>query len=199
MSDLPTLSCVPVPNIVAEEMLQNISRALCFPAEATPEQNQSLTRQLVYTTLSFEPRDGLEIQLSTMVYGHCGMIFDSMKDVYSGLTPMEKLRIKRNIVDMDQKLLALLREYRAERERPLAKAHEIPAPEAEDETEVEAQAPEPEAAPGPEAEEPMHPSTRAANHPHRAAATYRSGRPDKSANRRPMPGHQRNPGGHPPG
>jgi outer membrane biosynthesis protein TonB len=131
MTDLNTLTCEPIPNVVAHEMLQNISLAICHPAEASPEQAASLTRQLVYTALAFDPRDGLEIQLAGMVYGHCGLILDSMKDVQSGLTPMEKLRIKRNIVDMDNKLLALLREYRAERERPAAQRPTVQAPVAQ--------------------------------------------------------------------
>ena len=57
MTDLNTLTCEPIPNVVAHEMLQNISLAICHPAEASPEQAASLTRQLVYTALAFDPRD----------------------------------------------------------------------------------------------------------------------------------------------
>ena len=186
MTDLNTLTCEPIPNVVAHEMLQNISLAICHPAEASPEQAASLTRQLVYTALAFDPRDGLEIQLAGMVYGHCGLILDSMKDVQSGLTPMEKLRIKRNIVDMDKKLLALLREYRAERERPAAQRPTVQAPVAQQPEAPPPKAPPPEPSPpepSPAAEaapDPAPAATPAASHP-RPPAAPRPATPQQAA------------------
>ena len=114
--------CQPLPRPVAEEMLQVVARAICDRPGDNPAQRESRTRQMVHTTLGFEPRDGLEYMLSTLVFAHFNLILDSMHDVFNGQMDLMKARTKTTIVALDRSMLALVKELREAGRRPLAEA-----------------------------------------------------------------------------
>jgi hypothetical protein len=119
-----TATCQPLPRSVAEEMLQVVARAICDRPGDSPVQRESRTRQMVHTTLGSEPRDGLEYMLSTLVFAHFNLILDSMHDVFQGQLDLVKARTKTTIVALDRSMLALVRELREARKRPLEQAAE---------------------------------------------------------------------------
>lgn len=112
--------CQPLPKSVAEGMLQTATRALCDRPADSAEQRDSLTRQLIYSTLGFEPRDGLEYMIASLVFGHYHAILDSMRDVFQGQMDSVKAKTKSGIVGLDRMMLSYVREMRMVRRRPLA-------------------------------------------------------------------------------
>ena len=115
-----TVPCQPLPRTVAEEMLQVVARAICDRPKDQPAQRDSRTRQMVYGTMSFDPRDGLEYMLATMMVGHYNLILDGMFDVLQGPAEMVKARTRSTVVSLDRALLSFLKEMRLSRLRPLA-------------------------------------------------------------------------------
>jgi hypothetical protein len=113
-------TCQPLPQSVAQEMLQVVARAICDRPGDNPAQRESRTRQMVYSTMGFQPRDGLEYMLSTMLVGHFNLILDSMHDVFLGQVDTMKARTKATIVALDRSILAFVRELRLAGMRPLA-------------------------------------------------------------------------------
>ena len=116
--------CQPLPQSVAEEMLQVVARALCDRPDDTSAQRESRIRQMVHSTAGFEPRDGLEYMLSGLVFGHFNLILDSMRQVFEGQVDAMNMRSKTTIVALDRSLFMLLKELRIGRTRPLAKRAE---------------------------------------------------------------------------
>jgi len=49
-------------------MLQVVTRAICDRPGDSPAQRESRTRQMAHTALAFEPRDGLEYMLASLVF-----------------------------------------------------------------------------------------------------------------------------------
>jgi hypothetical protein len=139
-----TATCQPIPQSVAQEMLQVVARAVCDRPGETDAQRESRTRQMVHATLGCEPRDGLEYMLSTLVFAHFNLILDSMRDVFQGQMDSVKQRTKTNIVALDRSMLGLLKELRAERKRPLTRTADDAPPEA-----IAAQTPPGPTPPGP--------------------------------------------------
>jgi hypothetical protein len=136
--------CQPLPQSVAEEMLQVVARAICDRPGDNPAQRASRTRQMVYSTMGFQPRDGLEYMLATMLIGHFNLILDSMHDVFLGQIDTMKARTKTTITALDRTMLAFVRELRLSGLRPLARGA---AMEAADQTMAgvtDQPAPEPE-------------------------------------------------------
>ncbi len=119
-----TSSCQNLPISVAEEMLQVVARAICDRPGDNPSQRESRTRQMVHTTLGFEPRDGLEYMLSTLVFAHFNLILDSMHDVFQGQMDSMKARTKTTIVALDRSMLTLVKELREARKCSLARVEE---------------------------------------------------------------------------
>ena len=119
-----TPHCQPLPRSLAEEMLQVVARAMCDRPADSAAQRESRTRQMVHSTLGFEPRDGLEYMLSTIAFGHFQLILDSMRDVFQGQTDAMKARTKTTIVALDRAMLEMIRELRAVRRRPVARSAE---------------------------------------------------------------------------
>ena len=113
-------TCHPLPLSVAKEMLQLVARSLCVIPGDNPAQRESRTRQMVYTTMGFEPRDGLEYMLSTLSIGHFYLILDSMRDALRGQMDEIKGRTKTTMVAMDRAMLGMLKEMRVQQQRPLA-------------------------------------------------------------------------------
>ena len=120
---------LPLPRSLAEEIFQATARAICDRPDETPDQRDSRTRQLVYTTLSLAPRDGLEFMLATLVSGHFSMILDAMRDAHMVEAGAARVRARAGVVALDRALISLLRDYRKERARPIAS--EAPRPEAQ--------------------------------------------------------------------
>src|SRR5258708_2825055 len=116
--------CQPLPQPVAEEMLQVVARAICDRPGDSSTQRDSRTRQMVHSVLGFEPRDGLEYMLSTIAFGHFQLILDSMRDVFQGQTDAMKARTKTTIVALDRAMLDMVKELRVTRRRPMAGAVE---------------------------------------------------------------------------
>jgi hypothetical protein len=116
--------CQPLPQTVAEEMLQVVARALCDRPGDSAAQRDSRTSQMVHTTLGFAPRDGLEYMLSTLAVGHFHLILDSMHDVFHGQLDLMKAKTKAGIVALDRAMIELLKELRIGRNRPVARSVE---------------------------------------------------------------------------
>jgi hypothetical protein len=111
-------TCQPLPNDIAAEMLQVVTRAICDRPGDNPAQRDSRTRQMIYTTMGFEPRDGLEYMLTTMVVGHYHLLLDSMSDIFQGQMDQMKARTKTTIVALDRSMLGFVKEMRVARRRP---------------------------------------------------------------------------------
>jgi hypothetical protein len=125
--------CQPLPQSLAEEMLQVVARAICDRPGDSSTQRDSRTRQMVHSVLGFEPRDGLEYMLSTIAFGHFQLILDSMRDVFHGQTDALKARTKTTIVALDRAMLEMVRELRFSGRRPTARSAEQASFEAGDE------------------------------------------------------------------
>ena len=111
-------ACLPLSREVSKDLLEVAARAVCDRPGESPAQCESRTAQLVHSTLGFLPRDGLEYILATLVFGHWGMILDSMHDVHIGMTASLKARTKSGIVQMDRAMMDMVRELRAAAVRP---------------------------------------------------------------------------------
>ena len=115
-----TAHCHPIPGDTAQALLAFATRAICDRRGETSEQGASRTRQLVHTALGFEPRDGLEYMLATLIHGHFSLILDSMRDVFQADPGPGTHRTKTGIVALDRAMLSMLRELRLARRRPAA-------------------------------------------------------------------------------
>jgi len=138
--------CHPLPNQVAEEMLQVAARAMCDRPGENPAQRDSRTTQMVHSVLSLAPRDGLEYMLSILVAGHFNLILDSLREALGheasgGQTEAAKARTKSTMVGLDRVFVGMIRELREERKRPLEKSAatartgvqaDVPAPRPEE-------------------------------------------------------------------
>ena len=111
-------ACLPLPREISEEFLQVAARSVCDRPGESPEQCSSRTAQLVHASLGFLPRDGLEYILATLVFGHWGMILDSMRDVHVGMTASLKARTKSGIVQMDRAMMQMIEKLQAAGVRP---------------------------------------------------------------------------------
>jgi hypothetical protein len=111
-------ACLPLPREVSEDLLQVAARSVCDRPGESPEQCASRTAQLVHASLGFLPRDGLDYILATLVFGHWGMILDSMHDVHVGMTAAMKARTKSGIVQMDRAMMDMVRVLQAAGVRP---------------------------------------------------------------------------------
>jgi len=114
-------TCEPLPQSVAEEMLQVVARAICDRPGESPLQRDSRTRQMVHSTLGMRPRDGLEYMLSTLVVGHYNLLLHSMHEVFQGQADTMSARPKSTIVALGRAMIGMVKELRTERKRPLAK------------------------------------------------------------------------------
>jgi hypothetical protein len=74
---------------------------------------------MVYSTVGMQPRDGLEYMLATLVFGHFNLILDSMREVFQGQMDSMKAKTKTTIVALDRSMLALVKELRTTRQRPV--------------------------------------------------------------------------------
>ena len=127
-----TTLCHPLPRDLGEEMLQVSARAMCDRPGDNAAQRESRTRQMVHTTLGFEPRDGIEFMIATVAVGHYHLFLDSVHDVFHGQDDRLKAKTKTTIVSLDRAMLEMIRELRIERRRPLARPVEEPAQETVD-------------------------------------------------------------------
>jgi hypothetical protein len=115
-----TLFCYPVAPAIGEDLLQTTSLALSARPNETAHQAASRTLQMVHTVMGMMPRDGLEVVISTIAYGHHGMILDSMRDVYQEPELADRRKAKSEVISLNRTFLGLLREYRTYRSRPEA-------------------------------------------------------------------------------
>jgi hypothetical protein len=106
---------------VIEEMLQIAAQSICDRPGDTPQQRASRTRQMVYSILGFEPRDGLEYMLATMIVGHFQLILQSMHEALWGQSDQIKARTKSGIVSLDRAMLGFIKTLRMIQHRPLAR------------------------------------------------------------------------------
>ena len=115
-----TTYCQPLLPSVASGMLELVARALCDLPGDKPVQREARARQMIHSTMGFEPRDGLEYMLSTLVYGHFHLILDAMHDAMLGQMDEIKTKTKTTIVSLDRTMLAFVKEIRHARSRPLS-------------------------------------------------------------------------------
>src|ERR1700722_18432002 len=140
-------SCQPMPQQLANEMLQIVARALCERPGDSIAQRDSRTLQMVLSVLGFVPRDGLEYMLSSMAVGHFHLILDSMRDVFHGQDDKLKEKTKTTIVALNRAMLETVREMRLEQKRLVDRSAEAPRRE-EAEAEAVMPAASPEVPPG---------------------------------------------------
>jgi hypothetical protein len=119
-----TAACEPLPPSIADEMSQVVARAIRDRPGESPAQCEARTRQMVHSTMGMRPRDGLEFMLSTMLVGHFHLILHSMHEVFGGQTDTMGARTKSTIVALDRAMIGMIREFRAERRRPLSRPAE---------------------------------------------------------------------------
>jgi hypothetical protein len=124
-----TAFCQPLSMSVAEEMLQSVARAVCDRDGDNQQQRESRTRQMVTSTLGLAPRDGMELMLATLVFGHFQMILDSMSDVFHGQADALKAKTKTTIVPLGRAMLEMLKELRVMQSRPVVGSMEDVKPE----------------------------------------------------------------------
>ncbi len=130
----------PIPGSTAKHILALATKALCDRPGESPDQAAAHTRAMVHTAMGFEPRDGLEYLLATLVYGHYTLILDSMRQVLHAPEGTDTARAKSGIAALERSLLAMVRELRLARRRP--QAEDAPAPQpAEPPAEKPAKAP----------------------------------------------------------
>jgi hypothetical protein len=152
-----TTFCQPLPQSVGQEMLQVAARAICDRPGDKPFLRESRTRQMVYSVLGFEPRDGQEYMLATMIVGHYQLILDSMRQVFQGQMDSMIARTKSGIVSLDRAMLAFERDMRMAQRRPVARGAEnasAPGPVEVDEWVADWAGVPPAAAARPEADPP---------------------------------------------
>jgi hypothetical protein len=149
-----TLFCYPVAPAIGEDLLQTTSLALSARPNETAHQAASRTLQMVHTVMGMMPRDGLEVVISTIAYGHHGMILDSMRDVYQEPELADRRKAKSEVISLNRTFLGLLREYRAYRSRPEAAEYLAALAAAQ----PPAQKPEAAPPPEPQAEAPAVPA-----------------------------------------
>ena len=160
-----TAACHPFPADAAQGFLAFATRALCdHPGETRPDA-EARTRQMVHTALGFEPRDGLEFMLSSLIYGQVVVLLDAMHDVFHAEPGPQKHRARTGVATLNRALLSTLREFRLQKTRPAAP--NASAPQAETATQTNpAPATPPTATPPPgprpeaEAKPPPHPPAR---------------------------------------
>jgi hypothetical protein len=125
-----TAPCQPLPRNLVEEMLQLVARAICDRPGENAAQCEGRTNHMVYSTLSFAPRDGLELMLASIAFGHFNLILDSMRDVFQGQADQLKAKTKTTIVALDRAMLEMIKELRETRRRPAAHSVEVAQHEA---------------------------------------------------------------------
>jgi hypothetical protein len=88
---------------------------------------------MIYSIMGFEPRDGQEYMLATMIVGHYLylLILNAMHDVFQGQVDSTRARTKSGIVSLDRAWMVFSRDMRTARSRPLARAAEGAPREAE--------------------------------------------------------------------
>jgi hypothetical protein len=116
--------CQPLPPSVGQDMLQIAAKAICDHAGDKPFLRESRTRQMVYSVMGFEPRDGHEYMLATLIVGHYHLILNSMREVFQGQMDTMMARTKSGIVSLDRAMLAFGREMREAQRRPVAREAE---------------------------------------------------------------------------
>lgn len=129
-------SCHPLPASLAEEMLQVAARALCDRPGDNAAERESRTRQMVHATLGLEPRDGLELMLATMTFGHFQLILDSMSEVFHDGEGPAKAKAKSTIVALGRAMLGMMKELRLQQRRRPAQAADAAVPVAEPEAQT---------------------------------------------------------------
>ena len=184
-----TASCHPFPADAAQSFFALATRALCdHPGEARPDA-EARTRQMVHTALGFEPRDGLEFMLSTLVYGQLTLILDAIHDVFHAEPGPAKHRARSGVVALNRALLSTLRELCLRKARPLAQC----AKATQAETAPKSATPPPGPRPAAEAKPPPQPPSRPIQphpaQPHLAQPHLAQPHPPRPEPTRPMPEH----------
>ncbi len=153
-----TALCHPIPADAAQDFLALAARALCDRPDETPAQRASRTRQMVHTALGFEPRDGLEYMLATLIQGQFHLILSTMGELLQNQAATPNPRALSSIAALNRSFLGLLRESRTARKRPVeAEPATAPTAAAPQDT---APSPAPErTAPSPAAPSPATPTT----------------------------------------
>jgi hypothetical protein len=64
---------------------------------------------MVCSILGFEPRDGLEYMLATMIVGHFQLILQSMHEALWGRMDSIKAKTKSGIVSLDRAMLGFIK------------------------------------------------------------------------------------------
>ena len=127
-----TASCHPMQAGEIQSFLAGAIRALCDRPGESPAQRDSRTSQLVHMTLGFEPRDGLEYMLATMILGNFELILDSMREVFQDRGPVAKQKTRSGILALSRAMLSTIRDLRVAQKRPVAAAAARPkSPEPE--------------------------------------------------------------------
>ena len=112
-----TVYCQPLPASIVQEILANVVRATCDLPGQTPARRETAARAVVHATLGFQPRDTIEVMLSSLAVVHFNLILDSAHDAVAGQIDLMKARTKSTIVALNRSLLGMLKELRLAQER----------------------------------------------------------------------------------
>src|ERR1035438_3543028 len=111
-------TCNPMPPTVAQDMVQGLVDALCDRPSETPARREALRRGVVYSMMSFQPRDPMEIMLAGMTITNFHLMLDSAHDALRGQLPELKGKTKSGVVALNRSVVGLLKEMRAAQARP---------------------------------------------------------------------------------
>jgi hypothetical protein len=85
------------------EMIQDAMRAICVRPGEDPVRCESRVRQLAFTTIGFEPRDGLEHILATLSFGHFNLILNAIRDVFHAQKDDVKAKSMKTVLGLLQR------------------------------------------------------------------------------------------------
>src|SRR5258708_6584367 len=125
-----TATCHPIPQTVAQEMLQGVVQAICNRPGETAAQREARALDVVRSVLAFTPRDPVEIMLAGLAVGHYHLILDSLHDAFGAPADGAARRANSGIAGLDRVMTGLLKELRIAQTRPAEGTVEVPLQEA---------------------------------------------------------------------
>ncbi len=112
-----TTPCHPIPASLAQHYLAQTKAALCDRPGETQAENAERTKRMVHTAMGFEPRDGMEYMLATLVQAQYEVILKATKDALQDAASPKAVSA---LAAMSRVMLSTIRALKTARARPLA-------------------------------------------------------------------------------
>ena len=121
-----TTPCHPIPASLAQHYLAQTKAALCDRPGESAAENAERTKRMVHTAMGFEPRDGMEYMLATLVQAQYEVILKATKDALQGTEDAASPKAISALAAMNRVMLSTIRALKTARERPLAEDEDAP-------------------------------------------------------------------------